>query len=181
VSRGGAQELYGVRPDLTTLGKVVGGGLPLAAFGGRADILEKIAPLGPIYQAGTLSGNPLATAAGLKTLEILGRSGAYERLERAGARLEEGLRRAVSASPLPLSFQRVGSMATLFFTKGPVESLDSLAAVRADLYGKFFHGLLGRGVYFPPSQYEAFFLSLAHTDGDLDHVVEAVAESLAEI
>jgi len=181
VAPGGAQELYGVRPDITTLGKVVGGGLPLAAFGGRAEVLEKVAPSGPVYQAGTLSGNPLATAAGLKTLEILGRPGAYEELEARGRRLETGLGRLVGGSALPLCFQRVGSMATLFFVRGPVLSLDSLGEVRADLYAKFFHGLLRRGVYFPPSQYEAFFLSLAHGNADIDAIVSAVGEVLAEL
>lgn len=183
VAAGGAQEVYGVRPDITTLGKVVGGGLPLAALGGRADILDALAPSGPVYQAGTLSGNPLATAAGLKTLEILGRPGAYEQLEDRGRRLEQGLEEVLSASTLPLCLQRAGSMATLFFVRGPVESLDSLAEVRADLYGKFFHGLLDRGVYLPPSQYEACFLSLAHSEGDIDRIVQAteeVLESLAE-
>jgi glutamate-1-semialdehyde 2,1-aminomutase len=178
VARGGAQELYGIRPDLTVLGKVVGGGMPLAAFGGRADIMEKVAPSGPVYQAGTLSGNPLATAAGLATLEVLSRPGVYAELGARGKRLEQGLARAAKSSRIPLCFQRVGSMATLFFCKGPVESLDSLGSIRADLYAKFFHGLLDRGVYFPPSQYEAFFLSLAHSYEDVDRIVEAARETL---
>lgn len=185
VARGGAQELYGVRPDITALGKVVGGGLPLAAFGGRAEILETLAPGGPVYHAGTLSGNPLATAAGLKTLEVLGRPGAYERLEALGSRLENGLGDVVAglpaSSPFALTFQRVGSMATLFFAKGPVESLDSLADARIDLYARLFHGCLRRGVYLPPSQYEAFFLSLAHTDAEIDETVGVVAAALRDL
>lgn len=181
VARGGAQELFGVRADLTTLGKVAGGGLPLGAYGGRADIMEKLAPLGPIYQAGTLSGNPLATAAGLAMLQALDRPGVHAELERKGARLEAGLRQAMAGVRMPLCYQRVGSMSTLFFARGPVTSLDSLQGVRTDLYAKFFHALLDRGVYFPPAQYEAFFVSLAHTDADLDYTVQAVADALATI
>lgn len=180
VAPGGAQELYGVRPDITCLGKVLGGGLPLAGFGGRREILERLAPAGPVYQAGTLSGNPLAVAAGTKTLEILGRPGSYERLEALGRRLEASILEAVAASKVPLSFQRVGSMATLFFARGPVENLGSLAGVRTDLYARFFHGLLRRGVYFPPSQYEAFFLSLAHGEEEVDRIAAAVREALAD-
>jgi glutamate-1-semialdehyde 2,1-aminomutase len=176
VAPGGAQERYGVRPDITTYGKVVGGGLPLAALGGRAAVLDGLAPVGPVYQAGTLSGNPLATAAGLKTLEILGRPGIYDVLEATGARLETGVRSALRDASVPWTLQRVGSMATLFFVDGPVTSLDSLETVRGDLYGKFFHGMLERGVYFPPSQYEAFFLSTAHSAEDIDTVVAAVGE-----
>jgi glutamate-1-semialdehyde 2,1-aminomutase len=181
VAPGGAQERYGVRADLTTMGKVLGGGLPLGAFGGRADILERIAPHGPVYQAGTLSGNPLATAAGIATLKVLERPGVYDELESKAARLEVGIQKAIAASSLPLCFQRVGSMGTFFFAAGPVENLDSLANVGTDLYAKFFHGLLERGVYFPPSQYEAFFLSLAHSDGDVDRIQEAIGKSLAEL
>ncbi|HVR73931.1 MAG TPA: glutamate-1-semialdehyde 2,1-aminomutase [Planctomycetota bacterium] len=181
VASGGAEERYGVRPDLSVLGKVVGGGLPLAAYGGRGDVMEKIAPAGPVYQAGTLSGNPLATAAGIATLNVLARPGVYEELERKGARLEAGISRAISHSSIALSFQRVGSMATLFFARGPVESLDSLEGVRTDRYAKLFHGLLEEGVYFPPAQYEAFFISLAHTDEDLDRVTGAITRSLAAL
>ncbi|MBI4604111.1 MAG: glutamate-1-semialdehyde 2,1-aminomutase [Planctomycetes bacterium] len=178
---GGAQELYGVRADLTVMGKVVGGGLPLGAYGGRAEILARVAPEGPVYQAGTLSGNPLATAAGIATLKALGRPGAYEELDGKGRRLEEGVRRAMARSSLPLCFQRVGSMATLFFARGPVESLDSLGDCRTDRYAKLFHALLRRGVYFPPAQYEAFFLSLAHSDEDIDRIAQAVGEALGEV
>jgi len=181
VAPGGAQERYGVRADLTTMGKVVGGGLPVGAFGGRVEILKMLAPEGPVYQAGTLSGNPLATAAGIATLRALERPGVYEELERKASRLEAGVQKAIAASPLPLCFQRVGSMGTFFFARGPIESLDSLAEVGTDLYGKFFHGLLKRGVYFPPSQYEAFFISLAHSDDDVDRIVKAIEKSLAEL
>lgn len=181
VAPGGAQERYGVRADLTTMGKVVGGGLPVGAFGGRAEILKRLAPEGPVYQAGTLSGNPLATAAGIATLRALERPGVYEELERKASRLEAGVQKAIASSPLPLCFQRVGSMGTFFFARGPIESLDSLAEVGTDLYGKFFHGLLKRGVYFPPSQYEAFFISLAHSDDDVDCIVKAIEKSLAEL
>jgi glutamate-1-semialdehyde 2,1-aminomutase len=181
IARGGAQERFGVRADLTTMGKVVGGGLPLGAYGGRADILDKVSPTGPVYQAGTLSGNPIATAAGLATLEELDRPGVYEALEEKGRKLEAGILRGLAASRVAACFARVGSMATLFFTRGPVESLDSLAGVRTDLYARFFHALLRRGVYFPPAQYEAFFLSLAHSDGDVDRVGQAIGEALAEL
>ena len=180
VAPGGAQELYSVRPDITTLGKVLGGGLPLAAFGGRREVFKQLAPDGPIYQAGPLSGNPLATAAGAATLRELGRSGVYDDLEAKAARLEEKTRAAIAATDLPLCYQRVGSMGTLFFNQGPIESLDSLADVNTDLYGKFFHSMLERGVYVAPSQYEAAFLSLAHTDADVDHIAESAAAALKE-
>ena len=181
VARGGAQELYGVRADITTLGKVVGGGLPLGAYGGRADILEKIAPQGPVYQAGTLSGNPIATAAGIATLKLLDRPGVYSELEAKSKRLEDGFRKAMARTNLALCFQRVGSMATIFFTRGPVESLDDLSGVRTDLFARFFHGMLERGIYFPPAQYEAFFVSLAHTEGDIDRITQAAGEVLASL
>jgi glutamate-1-semialdehyde 2,1-aminomutase len=181
VARGGAGELLGIRADLTVMGKVVGGGLPLAAYGGRADVMSRIAPEGPVYQAGTLSGNPLATAAGLATLRVLDRGDAYGRLEASGRRLEDGIRRAMARSAVPLAFERAGSMATLFFAAGPIINLDSLAGVRTDLYARLFHALLERGVYFPPSQYEAFFLSLAHTEEDIDRIAAAIGETLVSL
>ena len=181
VARGGAQELYGVRADITTLGKVVGGGLPLGAYGGRADILERISPAGPIYQAGTLSGNPVATAAGIATLRVLDRPATYAELEAKSKRLEDGLRKAMARTKPALCFQRVGSMATLFFAQGPIESLDDLSGVRTDLFAKFFHAMLDRGIYLPPAQYEAFFLSLAHSNADIDRITSAAAESLSEL
>jgi glutamate-1-semialdehyde 2,1-aminomutase len=179
VGLGGAQGLYGVRPDLTCLGKIVGGGLPVGAFGGRADIFAKLAPDGPIYQAGTLSGNPLATAAGVATLRVLSRPESYPALEEKARRVEAGIGEAIGAASVPVCYQRVASMGTLFFTEGPVTSLASLEDVNTDLYGQFFRGLLERGVYFPPSQYEAFTLSLAHSDQDLERIIAAVTEVLA--
>jgi glutamate-1-semialdehyde 2,1-aminomutase len=181
VAPGGAQSLYGVRPDLTVLGKVLGGGLPLGAFGGRREVMEKLAPSGPVYQAGTLSGNPLATAAGLATLKILQEGGVHQRLEALGARLEAGLRSAIAAAGAEACLNRVGSMLTLFFTRGPVTDLDTLRGVRTDRYARFFHGLLDRGVYFPPAQYEALFVSAAHTEEDVDRAVAAAREALGEV
>jgi glutamate-1-semialdehyde 2,1-aminomutase len=168
VARGGAQELYGVAPDLTILGKVVGGGLPLAAFGGRAEIMERLAPGGDVYQAGTLSGNPLATAAGLAVLERLDDS-VYEELERRGARLEAGLAAYGRV-------QRVGAMATLFLTDAPVRNFDDAQRCDTERYGELFRHLLARGIYVAPSQFEAMFLSLAHGDEEIDRTIEAVAE-----
>ena len=181
VAPGGAQELYGITPDLTMMAKVVGGGLPLGAVGGRAEILDHLAPEGPVYQAGTLSGNPLATAAGIATLRLLGEPGVYEALEAKGARLEAGLREAMSGAAVPVTLQRVGSMATAFFVEGPVTSLDSLAGIDTQIFARFFHGMLRRGVYLAPSQYEACFLSTAHTDEDIDRIVEAAGEAVREL
>ena len=169
VARGGAQELYGVRPDLTILGKIVGGGLPLAAFGGRGDVLDLLAPSGPVYQAGTLSGNPLATAAGLAVLRRLRDPSVYAELERKGSRLEDGL----SAFGL---VQRVGAMLTLFMTDRDVCNFDDAQASDTERYGALFRHLLERGIYVAPSQFEAMFVSLAHADDDIDRTVEAVGE-----
>ena len=169
VARGGAQELYGVRPDLTILGKIVGGGLPLAAFGGRADLMERLAPSGDVYQAGTLSGNPLATAAGLAVLPRLRDPAVYAELERLGARLEEGL------APFG-RVQRVGAMLTLFSRDDPVRRYEDAAASDTERYAELFRHLLSRGIYVAPSQFEAMFVSLAHTDENVDRTVEAVAE-----
>jgi glutamate-1-semialdehyde 2,1-aminomutase len=169
VARGGAQELYGVTPDMTILGKIAGGGLPLAAFGGRAEIMERLAPSGDVYQAGTLSGNPLATAAGLAVLRRLRDPQVYEELERRGARLEAGL------APHG-HVQRVGAMATLFMTDGPVRNFDEAQRANAARYASLFRHLLERGVYIAPSQYEAMFVSLAHGDEEIDRTIEAVAD-----
>ena len=169
VARGGAQELYGVEPDLTILGKIVGGGLPLAAFGGRADLMERLAPVGDVYQAGTLSGNPLATAAGLAVLPRLRDPAVYAELERLGARLEEGL------APFG-RVQRVGAMLTLFCGDEPVRDFEDASACDTDRYAELFRHLLARGIYVAPSQFEAMFVSLAHSDEDVDRTVEAVAE-----
>jgi len=167
VARGGAQERYGVSPDLTILGKIVGGGLPAAAFGGRADLMERLAPGGDVYQAGTLSGNPLATAAGISVLRRLRDDAVYVELERLGARLEEGL------APFGV-VQRVGGMLTLFCHEGPIASYDDAAACDTERFGALFRHLLAAGVYVPPSQFECLFPSLAHTDEDVDRTVEAV-------
>jgi glutamate-1-semialdehyde 2,1-aminomutase len=169
VARGGAQELYGVTPDLTVLGKIVGGGLPLAAFGGRADVMGHLAPAGAVYQAGTLSGNPLATAAGLSVLRRLRDPELYDELERRSARLEQGL------APFG-RVQRVGAMLTLF--AGRSEPVERFAELDTELYGRLFRGLLERGVYVAPSQYECLFPSLAHGDEEIDATVEAVADVL---
>ena len=174
VARGGAQELYGVTPDLTVLGKIAGGGLPLAAFGGGAELMDELAPAGPVYQAGTLSGNPLATAAALVVLRRLRDTVVYEQLEAAGARLELGLREA--ADDAPVCVQRVGAMATLFFQPGPVRSFADASTSDTDLYGAWFRHLLGHGHYVAPSQFEALFLSTAHGEAEIDTLVEAAGE-----
>jgi len=171
VARGGAQELYGVRPDLTVLGKIVGGGLPLAAFGGRADVMDRLAPAGDVYQAGTLSGNPLATAAGLSVLRRLREPSVYERLEETAARLEVGL------SPYG-RVQRVGAMLTLFCGDRPVRRFEDAQAADAERYGSLFRHLLDRGVYVAPSQFEAIFVSLAHGAEEVDLTVDVVGEHL---
>ena len=169
VARGGAQERYGVLPDLTVLGKIVGGGLPLAAFGGRGDVMERLAPSGDVYQAGTLSGNPLATAAGLAVLRRLRDPGVYEALEERAARLEVGL------APLG-RVQRVGAMLTLFCTDGRVRNFDDARAADTDRYAALFRHLLARGVYVAPSQFEALFVSLAHGDEEIEMTVEAARD-----
>ena len=179
VSRGGAQERYGVVPDLTCLGKVIGGGLPVGAYGGRREIMERVAPAGPVYQAGTLSGNPLAMSAGLATLRRTGEPGFYERLEELGARWERGMREAASGSDVPVTVNRVGSMVSLFFASGPVRDFASAAASDAEIFKDFFWHMLSRGVYLAPSQYEAGFISLAHSEEEIDRTVEAAAEWFA--
>jgi glutamate-1-semialdehyde 2,1-aminomutase len=179
LAAGGAQERFGVMPDLTTLGKVIGGGLPVGAFGGREDLMRRIAPDGPVYQAGTLSGNPLAVAAGVATLTRLrDEPELYAELERLGARLEAGYRRVLDAAGPALSWNRAGSMATLFFSPGPVTGWASAAAVDRSRFGRYFHAMLERGIYLPPSPFEALFLSTAHTDADIDATVRAAADVL---
>jgi glutamate-1-semialdehyde 2,1-aminomutase len=174
VARGGAQERFGVTPDLTLLGKIVGGGLPLAAFGGRGEIMERLAPSGPVYQAGTLSGNPLATAAGLAVLRRLRDPSVYEELERKSARLESGLLEAGLGRFARVN--RVGAMLTAFVTDADVRNFDDARACDADRYGALFRHLLAHGVYIAPSQFESMFVSLAHSDDDVDRTVEAVAD-----
>ena len=177
VARGGAQERFGVRPDLTLLGKVVGGGLPLAAFGGRADVMAELAPSGRVYQAGTLAGNPLATAAGLSVLRRLRDDDVYAEVEARAARLEEALREGAAAEPVTV--QRVGAMATFFFHRGPVRTFDEAKTADTERYAALFRSLLERGIYIPPSQFEAMFVSLAHSDGDVERTAEAVADFFA--
>jgi glutamate-1-semialdehyde 2,1-aminomutase len=177
VGRGGAQERFGVLPDLTVLGKIVGGGLPLAAFGGRRDVMQLLAPAGDVYQAGTLSGNPLATAAGLSVLRRLRDDAAYEELERTGARLEAGLQEAAGDEAV---VQRVGAMLTLFLTGTvPVKSFADAQRSDTERFGALFRHLLAAGVYVAPSQFEAMFVSLAHGDGEVDRTVEAVGDFFA--
>lgn len=175
---GGAQERFGVTPDLTVLGKVIGGGLPAAAYGGRADVMSNVSPAGPVFQAGTLSGNPLAMAAGLATIQVLRDRSHYDRLEELGARLQSGLERAAVDAGVPHVVQRVGSMITLFFHDGPVGSYEDAKRSDTALFGRFFWEMLARGVYLPCSQFEAAFLSTAHTADDIDHTVAAAAEAI---
>ncbi len=180
IAYGGAQAHYGITPDLTCVGKIVGGGLPAAAFGGRADIMNKLAPLGPVYQAGTLSGNPLAMAAGLATLELLRRPGTYERLEALSAHLGDGLLAAARDAGVPACVNRVGSMLTLFFAAGPVTDYASARTADTARFGAFFRGMRARGVSLPPSQFEAMFVSLAMTDGDIEEICWAARASLKD-
>jgi glutamate-1-semialdehyde 2,1-aminomutase len=176
VARGGVQELTGIRADLTAMGKVIGGGLPVGAFGGRAEIMDRLAPDGPVYQAGTLSGNPLAMAAGLAQLRELDRSGAWDRLEHLGAALQSGV--CATATSAGCTLHRAGSMFSLFFTAGPVRNLQEAKKSDAAKFAKFFHYCLEHGVYFPPSQFETGFISTAHTDEDIARTVEVVAQAL---
>jgi glutamate-1-semialdehyde 2,1-aminomutase len=176
VARGGMQEMTGIRADLTAMGKVIGGGLPVGAFGGRADVMDHLAPDGPVYQAGTLSGNPLAMAAGLAQLRELERSDAWQRLEELGAQLENGVR--VEAAAAGCTIQRAGSMFSLFFTEGPVRNLEEATKSDTAKFGNFFHYCLDHGVYFPPSQFETGFISTAHTGEDIARTVGVVAQAL---
>ncbi|HYR89756.1 MAG TPA: glutamate-1-semialdehyde 2,1-aminomutase [Terriglobia bacterium] len=178
VALGGAQERYGVRPDLTTMGKIIGGGLPVGAFGGRRDIMNRVAPAGPIYQAGTLSGNPLAVSAGLATLKRLQKESPYERLEELGARLERGLLEAAARAGAAVRVNRVGSMFTLFFTDREVTDFESAKTSNTRLFNRFFHSMLDQGIYLPPSQFEAAFLSAAHTESDIERTVDAAGKAL---
>jgi len=180
VGRGGAQSLFGITPDLSIFGKVVGGGLPLAAVGGRADLMDELAPLGPVYQAGTLSGNPLATAAGLAVLAEL-TDDAYRELETKAARLEGVLRDAFGATGIPVQVPRAHTLVGVFLADAPVRNYDDAKAADADSYARFFHGLLDRGVYFAPSSYETLFVSLAHTDADLDATARAAVDAARSV
>ncbi len=186
VAYGGAQELYGVTPDMTTLGKIIGGGFPVGAYGGRRDIMEHIAPVGPVYQAGTLSGNPVAMAAGIAVLKVLKgkeeegreRKGVYEELEQKASRLADGLAEAAQKANVPVTSNRVGSMMTMFFTDQPVTDYDSAKTADTQKYAKFFRAMLQRGAYFAPSQFEAAFVSTAHSDEDIRQTVAAAEEAM---
>jgi glutamate-1-semialdehyde 2,1-aminomutase len=180
LARGGAQERYGIKPDLTCFGKIIGGGLPVGAFGGRAEIMDLLAPTGPVYQAGTLSGNPLAMAAGIAALEELlsaaGGKDAYARLEELGAQLEAGMKDAAKSAGVPVQFNRIGSMFCGYFTDKPVHNLADAMHSDRERFKKYFHGLLEQGIYLAPSQFEAAFLSTAHSAEDIDRTVKAAAK-----
>lgn len=181
VAWGGAQVRYSLTPDLSSFGKVIGGGMPLAAFGGRREIMELVAPLGPVYHAGTLSGNPLAVAAGLRTLELLENAGTYERLEELGQRLEEGLEEAIAEAKLTACVNRVGSMWTVFFGVAQVANADDARQCDREFFRRWFHGMLEEGFYLPPSPFEAAFLSLAHTEAEIDATVAAAKRVLRRL
>jgi len=180
VAFGGAQSLFGVTPDLTTMGKIVGGGLPLGAFGGKREIMEHVLPAGKVFQAGTLSGNPIATAAGIAMLTALRDTPPYERLEQISQRLETGLASAASAAGIEHTINRVGSMMTLFFHAGPVTAWKSASKCNTELFSKYFWGLIERGVYMPCSQFEALFISNSHTEQDIDDTIASAKEVFAQ-
>lgn len=181
VAPGGVQQIAGITPDLTCMGKIIGGGLPVGAFGGRADIMDNLSPIGPVYQAGTLSGNPVAMAAGLAQLRELQNSNAYDRLEQLGKRLETGIREALNKYGKNYTFHRAGSMFCLFFTEEEVYDLDSAQKADKELFKRFFWNMLEQGIYFAPSPYETGFISTAHTEEDIDRTVEAVRFSLSKL
>ena len=181
VAYGGAQSLYKVRPDLTCLGKVIGGGLPVGAYGGRREIMEKVSPAGPVYQAGTLSGNPLAMTAGIETLKLLKKPGVYKALEQKSRMLSEGLEEVFGKAGVKASFNRVGSMFTVFFTGSGVTDWAGAKSSDTAMFGRYFRGMLEAGVNLAPSQFEAGFMSLAHTEGDIDHTIKAAAKVLKTI
>ncbi len=178
---GGAQSLYGITPDLTCLGKVIGGGLPVGAYGGRREIMEMMAPVGLVYQAGTLSGNPLVMTAGIETLKILSQPGVYEQLETRASSLEKGIATAAFETNIALHISRVGSLLTAFFTAKPVTDYQSATQADTTLFGRFFHQLLANGIYWPPSQFEAAFVSLAHSDEDIQAAIRAIGKALSSL
>lgn len=181
VAYGGAQSLYNITPDLTCLGKIIGGGLPVGAYGGRKEIMKMVAPEGPVYQAGTLSGNPLAMTAGIKTLEILSQPDIYKQLESRAHVLEESIIKAASKSGIDIQLPRVGSMLTTFFSTQPVTDYDTAQKANLELFSRFFHKLLANGIYWPPSQFEASFISLAHSEQDIHTTIDAVARAFASL
>lgn len=177
VAYGGAQALYGVTPDLTCLGKIIGGGMPIGAYGGRRDLMEQVAPAGPVYQAGTLAGNPVAVAAGLTTLQILRDENPYPALEVKGAQLAQGLAEAAREAGVPVQLQRVGSLLGLFFTEAPVRNAADVAAADAGAFRRFFHAMLEAGMYLAPSSWEAWFISTAHGEAEIEKTVEAARKA----
>lgn len=181
VALGGAQQLYGIKPDITTLGKIVGGGLPVGVFGGRKEIMEKLAPSGPVYQAGTLSGNPIAVACGLATLRILSKGNIYKRLERLSQRLSIGLGEAAKENGVQVFQTRVGSMLCLFFTEEKVVDYKTALSSDRAKYAAYFHNMLKRGVYLAPSQFEAAFLSIAHSEDDIDKTIRTAREAMKKL
>ena len=181
VAYGGAQSVYGVRPDLTTLGKIIGGGMPIAAYGGRRDLMKLVSPLGPMYQAGTLSGNPIAVAAGKSTLSVLKNSSIYDDLEERSAEFEGGVKRAAEKHGVPIAFNRAGSMWTIFFTDGPVTDFESANRSNREKFARFFHLMLAEGVYLPPSQLEAAFFSAAHAKKDILQLIERADRALKKV
>jgi len=183
VAFGGAQELYNIRPDLTTLGKIIGGGLPVGAYGGPSEIMNLVAPLGPMYQAGTLSGNPLAMAAGCATLKHLGehKQEIYSRIDKLSGELVEGVAAAAKDAGVALCYNRVGSMFTWFFAAGPVTDWESASKTDTKAFGKFFRSMLDSGVYLPPSQYEAAFLGATHSAEDVQQTIAAAKQAFAAV
>jgi glutamate-1-semialdehyde 2,1-aminomutase len=178
VCYGGAQTAFGIIPDLTTLGKIIGGGLPVAAYGGRRDLMDRVAPLGPVYQAGTLSGNPLAMSAGIATLELLAVPGFYESLDARAKRLDDGITAALRKADAPATAARVGSLLTLFFTGEPVRDYAGAKQCDTRSFATLFRAMLDRGVFLAPSQFEALFVSSAHSNADIDRTIEAFREAL---
>ncbi len=179
VAYGGAQTIYGITPDLTCLGKIIGGGLPVGAYGGKREIMEMIAPIGPVYQAGTLSGNPLAMTAGIETLKVLSQPSVYERLEKDASRLEGGIAKVISSLNFKLNISRFASLLTIFFIDNPVLDYESVSKADTVLFSRFFQQLLTQGIYWPPSQFEAAFISLAHSDEDIQYTIEAIEKALS--
>jgi glutamate-1-semialdehyde 2,1-aminomutase len=177
VAYGGAQSLYKIMPDLSCLGKIIGGGLPVGAYGGRRDIMHMVAPSGEVYQAGTLAGNPLAMTAGIETIAILKESGAYQELERKAAHLQKGIIKAANKAGVDIQLPRIGSMFTVFFTKNPVTDYETANRADTKLYARFFHQMLSQGIYFPPSQFEATFVSTAHTYKDIQTTIDAAGKA----